>query len=208
MKRKTLRKRVSKKSRKTRNKNMSKRKTRINKKHYSRKMRGGETENLSSDDSINIPQQEFVEENKYELKKGSLQNISLIYLGEDTKRAGPFSSIIKKTKNVKFFLYISPKEEDIPSRGTKIIYLHLYWMHNTDVSILNRRIRGNYTIPSYAVQQATLYIYNKDNINKEFFESMRKSKIADAIKDKVLIQIQKFLNEKLQASREATAQEE
>lgn len=55
MKRKTLRKRVSKKSRKTRNKkmskprnvrktktkNMRKRKTRINKKHYSRKMRGG-----------------------------------------------------------------------------------------------------------------------------------------------------------------------
>ena len=41
MNRKTLRKRVSKKSRKTRNKNISKRKTRINKKHYSRKMRGG-----------------------------------------------------------------------------------------------------------------------------------------------------------------------
>ena len=162
MKRKTLRKRVSKKSRKTRNKNMSKRKTRINKKHYSRKMRGGGTENLTGKDVFNF----FVmtaDGPQYSTKAG--KSIVVSELGNYFKRhLGGFSS-----KQVKFFLHINP-EKPKESYGESEYTFDLYWASDFKDAglLLNRKLSGIY-----------YYNYSTDTFSKDFLQDLKKLAIED-----------------------------
>ena len=151
MKRKTLRKRVSKKSRKTRNKNMSKpnnmrnRKTRINKnrkKHYSRKMRGGLPEKLTTEKLTGRGVFKFdVETPEGFQYKNSNETIIVSELGDYLKRHLAGLSL----KQVKFFLHINP-EKPKESYGESEYTFDLYWASDFKDAglLLNRKLSGIY----------------------------------------------------------------
>ena len=162
MKRKTLRKRVSKKSRKTRNKNISKPrnvrktktmrkiKTRINKKHYSRKMRGGVTETLTKTNIITIPFLSYYK--RLISNKGKDYTVGLPggkfihYLGEYLNQKE------HTDKNIHYFLEINPPN-----------IINLYWSSNNNNS-LNKRITGKYNHSTDPIQFSQEF---KDDIATE-----------------------------------------